>query len=543
MLAVGSVYTVYAGSIRASRKIFRDVFDSVLRARLRWLDKVPMGRVLNRFTGDFINLDSSLAGNFSRFAGAITQTIGIMVAAIYVSPFILICAVVLLLGCMYFGKAFLAAARTLKRLESTNKSPVISHFAASLNGLSTIRAFAKTSDFKNRMFTLIDCYAACTWHTSLFQNWLRIRIAATTSLFAGTVATFVIKKRGIDASLAGFALSFALNFGSKVKEVINVSTLLELDMNATERVFEYRDLKIVDQGGDEVRATWPEVGKVEVMGLELGYAEDLPAILKGLTFTAEGNLRIGVIGRTGAGKSTLSLALFRFLAARKGSMKIDGVDISTIKLYDLRKRLAIIPQDPVLFSGTIRSNFDPFSKFSDYQLREALMRVHLLPTATHTPNPQLQNVSSSSSSTAINTSSTTENKTRFLSLSSPIASSGSNLSHGQRQLLCLARAILSQPKVLILNEVTSAVDMATDLLIQRSIREEFANTTLLVIAHRLSTVADFDKILVMSEGREKEFGTPRELLEKEGEEAIFRGMVAMSGEKEELEKMILGRLR
>ncbi|CZS91901.1 related to lipid A export ATP-binding/permease protein msbA [Rhynchosporium agropyri] len=522
-----------------------------------------MGRVLNRFTGDFINLDSSLAGKFSRFAGAITQTIGIMVAAIFVSPFILICAVVLLLGCMYFGKTFLAAARTVKRLESTNKSPVISYFAASSNGLSTIRAFAKTSDFKNRMFTLIDGYAACTWHTSLLQNWLRIRIAATTSLFAGTVATFVIKKRGIDASLAGFALSFALNFGSKVKEVINVSTLLELDMNATERVFEYRDLKIEDQGGDEVRATWPEVGKVEVMGLELGYAEDLPAILKGLTFTAEGNLGIGVIVRTGAGKdhitvqtrprnhftllqyaaltisgkSTLSLALFRFLAARKGSIKIDGVEVSTIKLYDLRKRLAIIPQDPVLFSGTIRSNLDPFSEFSDYQLREALMRVHLLPTATHTPKPQLQNVSSSSSSTAINTSSTTENKTRFLSLSSPIASSGSNLSHGQRQLLCLARAILSRPKVLILDEATSAVDMATDLLIQRSIREEFANTTLLVIAHRLSTVADFDKILVMSEGREKEFGTPRELLEKEGEEAIFRGMVEMSGEKEESEKM------
>ncbi|CZT46539.1 uncharacterized protein RSE6_06978 [Rhynchosporium secalis] len=295
------------------------------------------------------------------------------------------------------------------------------------------------------------------------------------------------------------------------------------------------------------------------MGLELGYAEDLPAILKGLTFTAEGNLGIGVIGRTGAGKdhitvqtrprnhftllqyavltilgkSTLSLALFRFLAARKGSIKIDGVENSTIKLYDLRKRLAIIPQDPVLFSGTIRSNLDPFSEFSDYQLREALMRVHLLPTATHTPKPQLQNVSSSSSSTAINTSSTTENKTRFLSLSSPIASSGSNLSHGQRQLLCLARAILSRPKVLILDEATCVVDMATDLLIQRSIREEFANTTLLVIAHRLSTVADFDKILVMSEGREKEFGTPRELLEKEGEEAIFRGMVEMSGEKEE----------
>jgi len=300
--SVGSLYAVYAGSIRASRKIFKDILDSVLRAPLRWLDTVPMGRILNRFTGDFTNLDSSLAENFYHFAGAIADTIGIMVAAIFVSPFILICATALLLVCMYFGKSYIAAARTVKRLESTNKSPVISHFAASLSGLSTIRAFAKSSEFRDRMFTLIDDYAACTWFNSLFRNWLRLRIAITASLFAGTVATFVITKRGIDASLAGFALSFALSFGYRVGWAINISTQLELDMNATERIFEYRDLTIEDQGGEQVRATWPEVGKVEVKALELGYADDLPAILKGLTFTAEGNQRIGVIGRTGAGK-------------------------------------------------------------------------------------------------------------------------------------------------------------------------------------------------------------------------------------------------
>ncbi|KAG4440995.1 hypothetical protein IFR05_003502 [Cadophora sp. M221] len=547
IFSVGSLYTVYAGSIRASRKIFKDILDSVLRAPLRWLDTVPMGRILNRFTGDFTNLDSSLGENFFHFAGAIADTVGIMVAAVFVSPFILICAIVLLLVCMYFGKSYIVAARTVKRLESTNKSPVISHFAASLSGLSTIRAFAKSSEFRDRMFALIDDYAACTWFNSLFRNWLRLRIAFTASLFAGTVAAFVINKQGIDASLAGFALSFALSFGYRVGWAINISTQLELDMNATERIFEYRDLTIEDQGGEEVRATWPEVGKVEVKNLELGYADDLPAILKGLSFTAEGNQRIGVIGRTGAGKSTLSLALFRFLNARKGGITIDGVDISKIKLHDLRTRLAIIPQDPVLFSGTIRSNLDPFSEFSDHQLREALTRVHLIPSTTHTPNPETQDPTASSSatsSTAIDTSgvSGAENKNPFLSLSSPIASSGSNLSHGQKQLLCLARAILSRPKVLLLDEATSAVDMATDLLIQRSIREEFANTTLLVIAHRLSTVADFDKILVMSEGVDKEFGSPRELLEKkgEGEEALFRSMVEMSGEKEELERIILG---
>jgi len=245
------------------------------------------------------------------------------------------------------------------------------------------------------------------------------------------------------------------------------------------------------------------------------------------------------------GKSTLSLALFRFLQARKGSIVIDGVDISTIKLHDLRTRLAIIPQDPVLFSGTIRSNLDPFDQFSDFQLQEALKRVHLIPSADNTPVPELETATEASTTVASSTTgvpasdnNAKENTNIFLSLSSPISQAGSNLSQGQRQLLCLARAMLSRPKVLLLDEATSAVDMATDLLIQRSIREEFANTTLLVIAHRLSTVADFDKVLVMRDGVAVEFGSPKELLVIE--DGVFKGMVAQSGEKESLEKTILG---
>jgi len=245
------------------------------------------------------------------------------------------------------------------------------------------------------------------------------------------------------------------------------------------------------------------------------------------------------------GKSTLSLALFRFLKARKGSIIIDGVDISIIKLHDLRTRLAIIPQDPVLFSGTIRSNLDPFDQFSDFQLKEALKRVHLTPSTDNTPVSEPEPSAEDSTETATTTTGapasdrgSKENANIFLSLSSEISQSGSNLSQGQRQLLCLARAMLSRPKLLILDEATSAVDMTTDTLIQRSIREEFANTTLLVIAHRLSTVADFDKILVMRNGTAAEFGSPKELLEMQ--DGIFKGMVAQSGEKEVLEKAILG---
>ena len=230
------------------------------------------------------------------------------------------------------------------------------------------------------------------------------------------------------------------------------------------------------------------------------------------------------------GKSTLSLAFFRVLETKAGSICIDGLDISTLKLHDLRTRLAIIPQEPVLFSGTIRSNLDPFDQFSDEQLKEALRGVHLISSGETTPAQVIEPAEPAAAATP-------ENINVFTDLTSPISASGGNLSQGQRQLLCLARAILTRPKVLILDEATSAVDMATDALIQRSIREEFANTTLLVVAHRLSTVADFDKILVLESGKEKEYGSPRELMQIEG--GVFKGMVAQSGEKEELERKIL----
>lgn len=308
-------------------------------------------------------------------------------------------------------------------------------------------------------------------------------------------------------------------------------------MNATERIVEYSRIPIEDQFGREsqpeaenkimestVPAAWPVEGQLEIEGLVVGYDPELPPVLKGLSFKVTKNQRVGVVGRTGAGKSSLTLALFRFLEAREGTIRIDGIDISKIGLHDLRSRLAIIPQDPVLFSGTVRSNLDPFNDHTDTDLYDAMERV------------QLVHSSINESGTATPTLSDT-NVNIFKSLSSRISEGGFNLSQGQRQLLCLARAIVSRPKIMILDEATSAVDMATDFLIQRSIREEFKDSTLIVIAHRLSTIADFDKILVMSDGKAVEFDAPRKLLEEKG---MFWEMVGQSGEKDRLEKAILG---
>lgn len=295
-------------------------------------------------------------------------------------------------------------------------------------------------------------------------------------------------------------------------------------MNATERIVEYSNIKIETQEGVLPPAAWPAKGALEVDSLVVSYAPDLPPVLKGLSFSVEPNTRVGVVGRTGAGKSSLTLALFRFLEARSGSIFIDGLDISTINLYELRKRLAIIPQDPVLFSGTVRSNLDAFNDHTDDVLRDSLTRVHLI--------SEVHGEAAVASGSATPIDHLNHNTNVFKSLNSKISEGGLNLSQGQRQLLCLARAIVSRPKILILDEATSAVDMETDALIQQSIREEFKDATLLVIAHRLSSIVDFDQILVMEDGAAKEFGKGKDLMEISG--GVFKSMVEESGDREGL---------
>lgn len=305
-------------------------------------------------------------------------------------------------------------------------------------------------------------------------------------------------------------------------------------MNAAERIIEYANLPTETQSGFSPPASWPSVGRLEVIDLSVTYAPDLPSALTNLTFSIEPNQRVGVVGRTGAGKSSLALALFRFLEAQTGSIEIDGIDISKIKLEDLRSRLAIIPQDPVLFSGTIRSNLDPFNERSDEELMDALRRVCLIPSGSQPATPGTV----VSSRPSAGPSEVDLIKRPITSLSSPIYPGGLNLSQGQRQLLCLARASVTRSKIMVLDEATSAVDMPTDSIIQRSIREQFKDSTLIVVAHRLSTIADFDSILVLDHGELKEFGSPRELYESGG---IFKGMVLNSGQRRELEDLILGR--
>ncbi|ROT39327.1 ATP-dependent bile acid permease [Sodiomyces alkalinus F11] len=548
VLGVVRMLFLFVMSLKASRRIFHNMTYTVLRAPLRWLDTVPVGRILNRFTADFNIIDSRIAVDIALTLNSVLSVVGICIAAIFVSPYIILLAFALLLACVRVAVSYLDAARPSKRLESTTKSPIFEVFGSALAGVTTIRGFDKANTYVQALYTKTDDYGMATWYLWLFNRWMGWRMSILGAIFSVVVAIMILGSSRMDAALAGFTLSFALEFSESVLWAIRNYASIELDMNAAERVVEYAELPTEDQGGEDPPATWPSEGRLEINDLVVSYADDLPPVLKGLTFHVEGKERVGVVGRTGAGKSSLTLAIFRFLEARSGTIHVDGVDVAKIKLQQLRSRLAIIPQDPVLFSGTVRFNLDPFDERTDDELYEALRRVHLLDSSPGTPPPGESSPSSSSSSSSSAPDPAPEpatptprstNTNPFRSLSSPVAEGGLNLSQGQRQLLCLARAILSRPKVMVLDEATSAVDMATDALIQRSIREEFMESTLLVIAHRLSTIADFDRILVLSEGQVAEFGAPRELWEK-GEGGVFRGMCEESGEKEKLKDILYG---
>ncbi|KAF1811711.1 putative ABC bile acid transporter [Eremomyces bilateralis CBS 781.70] len=533
--------TVYIGSIRASRTMFESMISNILYAKLRWLDTVPVGRILNRFSADFKVVDSMLAVAASFGLYNFMLVVGVITAGAFISPIFLLFAVALLILCLRYALYYIVGAREVRRLESIAKSPIFELFGSTLAGIATIRTYDMTPRFMTTMNARIDDYVKTHWYQQLLNRWLTFRLSLTGAAFSLLVSGLIVSIHNIDAALAGFALGFTVQYSEAVTTMLRQVVSIELGMNAAERIVEYSELDTEPETGMDVPASWPSNGALEVDNLSVSYADDLPDSLRDVSFHVEARERVGVVGRTGAGKSSLALALFRFLEAKTGTIAIDGIDISKVKLHDLRSRLAIIPQDPVLFSGTVRSNLDPFDEHEDWELRDALERVHLIGSSgIDTPVAPDPSSSSSSALSGTSTPRTPINTNVFYSVTSPISESGHNLSQGQRQLLCLARALLSRPSILVLDEATSAVDTATDAKIQKSIRENFQGCTLLVIAHRLSTVADFDRILVMSEGRSVEFGRPAELLGR-GEEGVFRGLVEESGDREVLKGMILGK--
>lgn len=398
----------------------------------------------------------------------------------------------------------------IKRTDKGPMADVLEHVASTDAGLSTIRAFGASDMFIDAMHRHIDAMSTLKRHSVIFYNWLSLQMSLSGILFSMVTGAFLLSSgSAFSVSRIGFTLTFAMQLSHTISLASSRFANTETCMNNVAYVVGFKELHTEDHSGKTVAAEWPAEGRIDVRGLQVGYATALPPVLKAISFDVKQGERVGIVGRTGSGKSTLTLALLRLLHAQKGCIYIDRVDVSTLKVAVLRSKIGFIPQSPTLFEGTIRSNLDYFRKLSDDKIGQALRHVQLLSLDGY-------------------------KSTKCFTADSYIAPGGENISQGQRQLLCLERIILKDPKIIIL-EAISAVDGETDLLIQKVVRKLFRGT-LIVVAHRLETVVSFDRILVMSDGSIVEDGTPACLLSRKG--AFFK-MVRESPKCANLKEVIL----
>lgn len=405
-----------------------------------------------------------------------------------------------------------ASAREVKRIESVLRSDVFARFGEGLSGVASIRAYGLQDRFVGELRRSIDEMNAAYYITFANQRWLSVRIDMIGTLLVFTVAILVVTSRfSINPSIGGLVLSYILSIVGMMQFSVRQLAEVENAMNAVERLY-YYGTELEEEAPlhtVEVRESWPERGEIIFQDVEMRYRAGLPLVLQGLSMRVAGGERIGIVGRTGAGKSSIMSTLFRLVEISAGQITIDGVDISTIGLHDLRTRLAIIPQDPTLFRGTVRSNLDPFHEHTDLELWSALRQADLVPADTPDSAPQNSNDPSR------------------IHLDSPVEEDGLNFSLGQRQLMALARALVRGAQIIVCDEATSSVDMETDDKIQATMASGFRGKTLLCIAHRLRTIIGYDRICVMDAGRIAELDTPAELWKREG--GIFRGMCDRSG--------------
>ncbi|KAK1902992.1 Multidrug resistance-associated protein 4, partial [Dissostichus eleginoides] len=432
------------------------------------------------------------------------QVIGVIAVAAIIIPWILVPVAPLLAGFLFLRCYFLQTSRDIKRLESTTRSPVFSHLSSSLQGLSTIRAFKIQERFQQMFDEYQDLHSEAWFLFLTTSRWFAVRLDGICSIFVSITAFGCIYLRdGLEPGAVGLALSYAVTLTGMFQWGVRQSAEIENMMTSVERVVEYAELESEAPWETEKRPPhdWPEAGSITFDRVNFSYSASERLVLKNLTVVFPSREKVGIVGRTGAGKSSLISALFR-LAEPEGRIMIDGFLTSEIGLHTLRQKMSIIPQDPVLFTGTMRKNLDPFRQHTDEDLWNALQEVQMKAVLEDLPNK----------------------------LETMLTESGSNFSVGQRQLVCLARAILRKNRILIIDEATANVDPRTDSLIQQTIRDKFKECTVLTIAHRLNTIIDCDRILVLDAGRIQEYDEPYVLLQNQ--EGLFYQMVQQTGRAE-----------
>ncbi|RCH98429.1 ATP-binding cassette, sub-C (CFTR MRP), member 9, partial [Rhizopus stolonifer] len=492
-------------AIRSARVLHSEMLDAIIRSPMSFFDTTPLGRILNRFSKDQHTVDEGLPRTFQGYFRVLFAVISTVIIIAYSTP--LFMAVIIPLGVIYvyIQRYYLATSRELKRLDSVGKSPIYSHFQETISGVSTIRAYEQQRRFVFENENRLDDNQKAYYPSISCNRWLAVRLEFLGSIIILSAALFAVLSvvygsSAIDAGLVGLSVSYALSVTQALNWVIRMYCEIETNIVSVERIKEYIDLPTEKYNSVRgVNPMWPEKGLIEFRDYSTRYRPGLDLALRDLSFTVVPKEKIGIVGRTGAGKSSLSLSLFRIVEAARGSIFIDGVDISSLRLFDLRSRLTIIPQDPVLFAGTVRENLDPFGSHDDAELWQALQHSHL---GEHISKMDGK-------------------------LNAVVLEGGENFSVGQRQLICLARALLRRTTILVLDEATAAIDVETDSIIQETIRRQFAHCTILTIAHRINTVLDSDRILVLDKGSIAEFDSPIKLLENQ--ESIFYSMAKEAG--------------
>ncbi|XP_074562078.1 ABC transporter C family member 3-like isoform X2 [Curcuma longa] len=484
-LAVGSSFCILMRAMllvtagyKTATLLFNKLHNCIFRAPMSFFDSTPSGRILNRASTDQNAVDTDIPTQIGAVAFNFIQLVGIVAVMSQIAWQVFIVFIPVIATCLWYQNYYIGTARELSRLNGVCKAPIIQHFSESLSGSTTIRSFDQDQRFINTNFNLSDQFSRPKFHTAAAMEWLCFRLDMLSSLmFAFSLVFLISMPRGvIDPGISGLSVTYGLNLNMLLAWVIWNLCQLENSMISVERLLQYMAIDSeppLSIESNKLDSSWPSIGEIELHNLQVRYRQNMPLVLRGLTCTFRGGMKTGIVGRTGSGKSTLIQALFRIIDPTVGRIVIDGIDISTVGLHDLRSRLSIIPQDPTMFEGTVRSNLDPLEEYKDEEIWKALDSCQL----------------------------GEEVRKKELKLDSDVAENGENWSVGQRQLVCLGRVILKKSKVLVLDEATASVDTATDSVIQRTLRQQFSESTVITIAHRITSVLDSDMVLLLDNGQ------------------------------------------
>ncbi|WIA12103.1 hypothetical protein OEZ85_012177 [Tetradesmus obliquus] len=491
-------------TVEAAVTLHNRLLQHMLRLPKAFFDTNPAGRILNRFSRDVETMDSVLNQSLIQFSNCFAAYLAILVVIAVSTKWFGIAIVPLTVIYVIIQRYYIPSARELQRIESITRSPIYSKFSEALAGVATIRAYRREAYFTAASDQLMELNAYAFVTQRAAASWLAMRLDFM-GLVILTCAAVLCISGNISPGLAGLCLVYALDLTRYLKHGTAMASKTESDFNSVERVVQYLQpaTEAPEETSPKVAATlpagWPAAGAISVRDLKLRYRPGLPLVLRGVSFEVSPGEKVGLVGRTGSGKSSLLLALFRMVEVEPGSILIDGVDIRSLGLKQLRSQMSIIPQDPFMFSGSVRSNLDPFSSYDEPDLWRVLDAVGLKETIVSLPDK----------------------------LDARVVDGGNNFSQGQKQLFCMARAMLRNSRVLMLDEATASVDPETDRLIQAAIRSVFTATTMLTIAHRLNTIMDADRVLVLDQGLLLENGEPHALLQQQS--GLFTGMVEQTG--------------